>query len=40
MPFWRAEAENRRLECGADSFVIRRGLIIMQTIFYQLVEES
>jgi hypothetical protein len=33
---WRGEAEQVRVEDGADSFVIRDGQIVMQTIHYTL----
>jgi hypothetical protein len=34
---WQAEAETHRVEDGADSFVIKDGKIVMQTIFYRLL---
>lgn len=37
---WRAESESFRVEDGADSFVIRDGKIIMQTIRYRLIESE
>ena len=36
---WRAEADGIRAEHGADSFVIRDGRIVMQSVFYQLREK-
>lgn len=33
---WRAQAENRRAESGADSYVVLGGRIVMQTIHYAL----
>jgi hypothetical protein len=33
---WRAESDVSRLEHGADSFVIRDGQIVMQSIYYEL----
>lgn len=37
---WRADSERYRVECGADSFLIRDGLIRMQTIHYHLLPKS
>jgi hypothetical protein len=33
---WTADSATNRVEDGADTFVIREGLIIMQSIFYRL----
>jgi hypothetical protein len=35
---WKATSEKFRVEHGADSFAIRDGRIVMQTIYYDLVE--
>ncbi len=37
---WRAESDRFSVEDGADSFVIRDGRIVMQTIFYRLTRGS
>ncbi|MGY3622527.1 hypothetical protein [Bradyrhizobium sp. USDA 10063] len=37
---WRAESERYKVEDGFDSFVIRSGKIIMQTISYKLIRPS
>ncbi|WP_119459360.1 nuclear transport factor 2 family protein [Rhodospirillaceae bacterium SYSU D60014] len=37
---WRADSKRYRVECGADSFLIRDGLIRMQTIHYHLLPKS
>jgi hypothetical protein len=34
--FWRAESAKARAEHGVDSFVIRDGRIVMQTVAYEL----
>lgn len=34
---WRAASPTHRVECGADSFLIRDGRIVMQTIHYRLL---
>lgn len=34
---WRASSPTHRVECGADSFLIRDGRIVMQTIHYRLL---
>ena len=31
---WRADSAKNRVENGADTFVIRRGRIVMQSIYY------
>jgi hypothetical protein len=36
MIFWRAESTSARAEHGVDSFVIRDGRIVMQTVAYVL----
>lgn len=33
---WRADSDTFRVEHGADSFVIRDGRIVMQSVYYQL----
>lgn len=33
---WSAEAEDKSIESGVDSFVVRDGKIIAQTIFYKV----
>jgi hypothetical protein len=33
---WRASSPNVRIEDGADSFVIRDGWIIMQSVYYRI----
>ena len=37
---WRAESERARIDDGADSYVIRDGLIRMQTIHYTVVRSG
>jgi hypothetical protein len=37
---WKARSERFEVENGADSFVIRRGRIVAQTIFYRLSKGS
>lgn len=37
---WRAESEEICAEDGADSYVVRDGLIIAQTIHYRLVQKN
>jgi hypothetical protein len=37
---WQAESDSTRIEDGADSFVIREGLIVMQTVSYRIVEKT
>lgn len=37
---WRARSDRYRVECGADSFVIQEGRIVMQTIHYRLLPPS
>jgi hypothetical protein len=37
---WKARSERFEAEDGADSFVIRRGRIVAQTIFYRLSKGS
>lgn len=36
---WKAHSNKKDVHDGADSFVIRDGKIIMQTIFYRLVTD-
>ncbi|HSH37232.1 MAG TPA: DUF3008 family protein, partial [Chthoniobacterales bacterium] len=36
---WRAETERARADHGVDSFVIRDGKIVMQSIYYELQEK-
>jgi hypothetical protein len=33
---WRVSSPNVRIEDGADSFVIRRGRIVMQSVYYRI----
>ncbi|WP_230530891.1 nuclear transport factor 2 family protein [Microvirga roseola] len=35
---WRAQSDRYRVECGADSFMIKDGRIYMQTIHYRLLD--
>jgi hypothetical protein len=35
---WKATSDRFRVDHGADSFVIRDGRIVMQSIYYDLVE--
>ncbi|HZS02156.1 MAG TPA: nuclear transport factor 2 family protein [Chloroflexota bacterium] len=37
---WRAESETCHVEDGADSYVIRGGRIVMQTIHYTLIPKN
>jgi hypothetical protein len=34
--FWRADSANARAEHGVDSFVVRDGRIVLQTVAYEL----
>jgi SnoaL-like domain len=38
--FWRAESRSARAEHGVDSFVVRDGLIVMQSIAYVLQSKN
>jgi hypothetical protein len=35
---WRAVSDRCRVECGADSFIVRQGKIQAQTIHYRLLD--
>lgn len=35
---WRAESADTLLEHGADSFVIRNGVIVMQSVYYTVMK--
>jgi hypothetical protein len=37
---WRADSEQYRVEDGADSYVIRDGKIVMQTVHYRLLSRE
>jgi hypothetical protein len=37
---WRAQSPKARINAGVDTFVIRAGLIVMQSVFYELEPEE
>lgn len=37
---WRADSDRFRIERGADTFLIRDGRIVMQTIHYHLLDQD
>lgn len=37
---WRAQSPKARINAGVDTFVIRAGLIVMQSVFYELEPEK